>query len=114
MRAATQTQRSRSWRVGLVLTVTLCAATALGARGLLTNLGLVAAVHKLQAEHLEQQQLVQLVRNNELDEAFDTAFEHGDELFETVFNALDGVGANVGQGQRFTRVPRADLTGAGE
>ena len=29
----------------------------------------------------------------------------GDELFETVFNALDGVGANVGNGQRFTRMP---------
>ena len=42
------------------------------------------------------------------------AFEGGDELFETVFNALDGVGANVGQGQRFTRMPRADLRGFGE
>src|SRR6266436_2245185 len=35
-------------------------------------------------------------------------------LFATVFNAVDGVGANVGQGQRFTRVPRADLAGPGE
>src|SRR5262245_61856101 len=42
------------------------------------------------------------------------AFEHGDELFETTFNALDGVGANVGDGQRFTRVPRADQAGPGE
>jgi len=32
----------------------------------------------------------------------------GDELFETRFNALDGAGMNVGDGGRFTRVPRAD------
>ena len=32
----------------------------------------------------------------------------------TPFNALDGGGANVGRGQRYTRVPRADLQGGGE
>ncbi len=37
-------------------------------------------------------------------------FECGDELFATRFNALDGVGANVGDNLRFTRVPRADST----
>jgi mono/diheme cytochrome c family protein len=42
------------------------------------------------------------------------AFECGDELFETVFNAVDGVGANVGDGGRFTRGPRADLDGPAE
>ncbi len=42
------------------------------------------------------------------------AFELGDELFGTQFNALDGSGANVGRGQRFTRVPRADLKGPTE
>ena len=36
-------------------------------------------------------------------------FECGDELFETRFNALDGAGMNVGNGERFTGVPRADL-----
>ena len=41
-------------------------------------------------------------------------FDAGDEFFETPFNALDGGGANVGDGGRFTRVPRADLDGAGE
>jgi hypothetical protein len=41
-------------------------------------------------------------------------FECGDVLFDTEFNAVDGVGANVGDGGRFTRVPRADLTGPGE
>src|SRR5262245_63587361 len=42
---------------------------------------------------------------------FDEVFECGDELFATVFNALDGVGINVGDGGRFTRVPRSDLNG---
>ena len=41
-------------------------------------------------------------------------FECGDELFDTLFNAVDGVGANVGDGGRFTRAPRADLSGPGE
>ena len=40
---------------------------------------------------------------------FPFAFVEGDEFFETIFNAVDGVGANVGDGSRFTRVPRADL-----
>ncbi|WP_196139214.1 di-heme oxidoredictase family protein [Aliikangiella sp. G2MR2-5] len=42
--------------------------------------------------------------------SFVEIFECGDELFEVRFNALDGVGMNVGDGGRFTRVPRADLT----
>ena len=41
---------------------------------------------------------------------FNAIFDCGDELFETRFNAVDGVGINVGDGGRFTRVPRADLT----
>jgi hypothetical protein len=46
--------------------------------------------------------------------AFEEAFEQGDQLFATLFSTADGVGANVGQGQRFTQVPRADLKGPGE
>jgi mono/diheme cytochrome c family protein len=42
------------------------------------------------------------------------AFECGDELFDTTLNAADGVGGNVGDGGRFTRAPRADLTGSGQ
>jgi hypothetical protein len=44
-------------------------------------------------------------------DAFVEAFEQGDELFEINYNALDGVGINVGNGQRFSSVPRLDLTG---
>jgi hypothetical protein len=88
--------------------------TGLGARAIITNLVLVATLHDAQAEHVDQEELLQLVQNNQSEEAFEEAFEDGDELFEVTFNALDGVGANVGQGQRFTRVPRADLDGVGE
>jgi hypothetical protein len=76
--------------------------------------GLIEVLHEPQAEHIDQAELVALVAAGEHHEAFLEAFEGGDELFETVFNLLDGVGANVGQGQRFSRVPRADLAGAGE
>lgn len=66
------------------------------------------------AEHLDQDELMALVRAGNMAGAFDLAFEHGDELFETNFNARDGVGANVGRGERFTRIPRADMTGLGQ
>src|SRR5262245_5145147 len=45
---------------------------------------------------------------------FDEVFECGDELFATVFNVVDGVGINVGNGARFSRLPRADLNGTGQ
>jgi hypothetical protein len=66
------------------------------------------------AEHAEQGELFDLVAAGQSSEAFARAFELGDELFETRFNSLDGVGANVGQHLRFSRVPRADLDGPGE
>ena len=73
----------------------------------------VRALHQSTAPHVEQAMLTTLVDGNpEL--AFETAFEIGDELFETVFKSIDGVGANVGNGQRFTRMPRADLRGGTE
>ena len=46
--------------------------------------------------------------------AFEAAFEAGDELTEISFTARNGVGANVGEGRRFSRMPRADLSGEGE
>lgn len=86
----------------------------LGIWAITTDLTLVGALHSPQAEHLDQQTLDDLIAGGQTEEAFDEAFEHGDELFETTFNALDGVGANVGNGQRFSRIPRADLTLTGQ
>src|SRR5262245_60204033 len=81
---------------------------------IVTDLGLVRRLHAPAAEHGDQLTFLRLVQTGQGEEAFDLAFETGDELFETRFNALDGVGANVGDGQRFTRVPRADLQGPGQ
>lgn len=81
---------------------------------IVTDLTLVDESHDPQAEHADQDELLDLVQSGQHEEAFEEAFELGDELFETSFNALDGVGANVGDGGRFTRVPRADLDGPGE
>ncbi len=46
--------------------------------------------------------------------AFKAAFEAGDELTELNFTARNGVGANVGEGRLFSRMPRADLSSDGE
>ena len=72
---------------------------------------LVNELHDGLADHVAQATLLSLVQSGQVDQAFQEAFHHGDELFETPFNALDGVGAQVGQGLRFTQAPRADLTG---
>lgn len=108
--------RLGSWSrsVTLMAAVAVLGASSLAAWGIITNLVLVGTLHTPAAEHIDQAELLALVQNNQTEEAFDEAFEHGDELFETVFNALDGGGANVGNGQRFTRVPRADLNGPGQ
>lgn len=61
-------------------------------------------------EHIDQEDLNTLTMWNML-EAFTTAFDVGDELFEIPGNELDGIGANVGDGQRFAKHPRMDLNG---
>ena len=80
---------------------------------IVNELGVVGTLHQPRAVHADQNALVTLVQNGQYAKAFKTAFDLGDALFATSFNALDGAGANVGDGQRFTRIPRADLTGAG-
>jgi hypothetical protein len=97
-----------------LLGVAFLAATGTGVWAIVTNLSTVNDVHDPLAVHADQDELKSLVANNRRTEAFEEAFELGDELFATQFNALDGGGANVGVGQRYTRVPRADLRGAGE
>jgi hypothetical protein len=101
----------RRWRS--VLTWLVAAGLVFGgtlAWAIVTDFANVRNVHSPAAEHVEQAALNALPAG----ERFVEAFEIGDELFATAFNALDGGGANVGRGQRFTRVPRADLKGGGE
>lgn len=110
-------RRTTSVRTTVILSA-LCAivlgSAAAILRAVVTDMTLVETLHPSKAEHLDQATLLALVQANKKDEAFEEAFEHGDELFETEFTAVDGIGANVGDGTRFTRVPRADLTGAGQ
>jgi cytochrome c553 len=63
---------------------------------------------------VDQNMLTQMVENGEAATAFHEAFEAGDELTEFSFGADRGVGAYIGEGRRFTRFPRADLTGSME
>jgi hypothetical protein len=66
-------------------------------------------LHTPAAEHVEQTALTSLLAANQHHEAFERAFELGDELFAAQFNALDGGGANVGEGQRFSQIGRAHV-----
>lgn len=88
----------------------------LPALGLLVGLGTIA--HPAQAEGelepVRQSDLNALVADGQTLDAFLFAFEAGDEISEFEFTAEDGVGANIGEGRLFTRIPRADLTGDGE
>ena len=65
--------------------------------------------------HLEQRTINQRVQNanNAVQRAtlFTELFDHGDELFELEFSAIDGGGAYVNPQQRYSRFPRADAKG---
>ena len=74
-----------------------------------------AKVHTPQLEHITQQALNRLAAfSPDPLAAFKEAFEKGDALFGTAGNELDGIGANVGNGSRFAKHPRVDLTGRGQ
>jgi hypothetical protein len=98
---------SRVVRFALAAAIVLLGASAWA---IVTDLTNVDNVHDPAAVHADQAELNGLPAS----ERFTEAFELGDELFATAFNALDGGGANVGRGQRYTRIPRADLRGASE
>jgi len=75
------------------------------------DLGLIGQLHEPLAEHCEQEEINAIADANE---RFKFSFECGRRLFDTRFNALDGGGGNVGDGGRYSGVPRADLDGPGE
>lgn len=83
----------------------------LAANALATEPDEVEPYHEAQAEHCDQSEMLAIT---DPDQRFEAAFECGDELFDSQYNILDGVGANVGDNLRFTRVPRADLIGGNE
>jgi cytochrome c peroxidase len=101
--------------------VTLALATttvglALNNRGLTQQeLALVRTLHADQGNfvHLNQTALNAFSNQGSPSARFTAAFEQGDEEFAHEFTAAEGGGAFVGNGERYTRIPRADLTGAG-
>ena len=66
------------------------------------------------AGHHTQSVWTNLVLNGQTSAAFTRAVAMGDQMFAGAFSAAEGGGANVGAGSRYTRMPRADLTGAGQ
>ncbi|MDP0491903.1 MAG: di-heme oxidoredictase family protein [Verrucomicrobiota bacterium JB023] len=77
------------------------------------DLDLIESLHSSSIERISQAELNDRNQQDPL-AAFLHAFELGDEMFEADFSIIDGGGSKVGNGERTTRVPRADLTGPGE
>lgn len=81
---------------------------------LFTSLLPLAALAENAPAPVDQHELNRLVTEGAAGEAFLHAFEAGDKLSEVSFDASRGIGANIGEGRRFTRFPRADLNGPTE
>src|SRR5438093_721322 len=88
-------RRPSPWVLGAFL-VLLAGRSAWAIVTSLTDIDLVHDMEDAKAEHADQDELRGLVASGQEHEAFEKAFELGDKLFGTVFNALDGGGANVG------------------
>jgi cytochrome c peroxidase len=71
---------------------------------------LIGSTEVAQAQHCQMSDILAIT--NAL-QRFQAAFDCGDHLFSDKFNEIDGSGANVGDGRRYTRFPRADLNGTG-
>lgn len=108
--------RKRVWRRGVCAGITAVLLAGAGEGwAIITGLDLVQLLHApAGGPHEDQHFLLAQVFNGQRGSAFTAAFQRGDKLFETPLNALDGVGANVGHGARFTHVPRPDLNGVTE
>lgn len=102
------------WLKTLFVTGALALGSA-SSHAIITDLSLVGTLHEAIAD-AEGFRLDQTDLNSIADQKvrFDKAFLFGDEYFEFTHNVLGGAGANVGDGSRFTRVPRADLKGPGQ
>jgi len=119
---------SRRWAPRLALALGVTAVATIGVQAIIINEPLVTALHPSPLEErtvlaaelgrpdlrVEQAELTQMVIDGDDFGAFDLAFTLGDLIFGVPFTAVQGSGANVGEGLRYTRMPRADLTGAGE
>lgn len=115
----------RCWCVRVGGYVILLLSSSFGAWAMLTDLRLVRVLDTpavtpavtpaitSAVTHNDQLDFKRLAAARQARRVFEEAFKRGERLFNTPFNALDGVGANVGEGQRFTRVPGAELRATG-
>ena len=78
------------------------------------ELQLVRTLEPTGFTHLDQGTLNALSGTGSPSPRFTAAFDQGDTEFSHQFTAPEGGGANVGNGERYTRIPRADLTGIGQ
>jgi cytochrome c553 len=108
------------WRVGVVLGAVVFG-SGVSAFALITSSGDRTIVNNVQGStfaalggHLVQSTLTNEVIAGQGAQAFAQSFALGDGMFAAKFHAGDGGGANVGVGERYTRMPRADLTGTGQ
>ncbi|HXK19335.1 MAG TPA: di-heme oxidoredictase family protein [Polyangiaceae bacterium] len=113
-------RRRRSLALGGLAAAVVCGA-GISAYALVTSASDRALVSNVEGTamaalggHIVQATLTNMVLAGNNAGALALAFDHGDEMFAAKFNAADGSGANVGAGSRFTRMPRADLKGAGQ
>ncbi|TMA39460.1 MAG: hypothetical protein E6J79_03375 [Deltaproteobacteria bacterium] len=98
---------SRRLSIRLGVAAALLAGSGVGSWAIVTEVSLVDKLHGGVIEHEDETKL-RGMRNRD---AYNDAFTHGDAIFSDLFNAVDGAGANVGNGARFTRFPRPDLVG---
>ena len=107
-------------RVGVVLALAVFG-SGVSAFALITSSGDRTIVNNVEGStftalggHMIQSTLTNEVLAGQSFQAFQQAFTLGDGMFAAKFHAGDGGGANVGVGERYTRMPRADLTGTGQ
>ncbi len=119
---------SRRWAPRIALALGVTAVASIGVQAIIVNEPLVTALHPSPLEErtlladelgrpdlrVDQNELTQMVIDGNAFDAFDLAFTLGDLVFGVPFTSVQGSGANVGEGLRYTRMPRADLNGAGE
>jgi hypothetical protein len=112
--------RQPRWRVGAALALAMFG-SGVSAWALITDATQLAIVANVQGStlsaiggHIVQSTLTNQVVAGQNATAFATAFARGDSMFSSRFNGADGGGANVGVGERYTCMPRADLAGAGQ
>ena len=112
--------RQPRWKLGAVLALAVFG-SGVSAWALITDATELTIVSNVQGStftaiggHVVQSTLTSQVMGGQNATAFATAFARGDSMFSSSFNGADGGGANVGVGERYTRMPRADLAGAGQ